>query len=57
MVLNGEEGLECEFHIDGILVEYVLEFNYLGCILDESGIDGAEGGKWDEGCRCHQVPG
>ena len=36
-VLNGEEGLECEIH-----VEHVLEFKYLGCILDESGIDGAD---------------
>ena len=27
MVLNGEEGLECEVHVD------VSEFNYLECIL------------------------
>ena len=40
MVLNGEEGLECEFHVDSIHLEDVLEFKYLGCILDES--DGAE---------------
>ena len=30
MVLNGEEGLECEVHADGIRLEYVSEFNYLG---------------------------
>ena len=34
MVLNGEEGIECE-----VLVS---EFNYLGCVLDESDTDGAE---------------
>ena len=32
MVMNGEEGLECN----------VSEFKYLGCVLDESGTDGAE---------------
>ena len=31
MVLNGEEGLECEFHIDGIHLDEVSEFKYLGC--------------------------
>ena len=28
MVLNEEEGLECEAHIDGIFLEHVLEFKY-----------------------------
>ena len=42
MVLNGEEELECEIHVDGIRLEHVSEFKYLGCILDESGTDGAE---------------
>ena len=42
MVLNGEEGLECEVHIDGIRLEHVSEFKYSGCVLDESGTDGAE---------------
>ena len=37
MVLNGEEGLECEVHVDGIHLEHVSEFKY----LDESGTDGA----------------
>ena len=41
MLLNGEEGLECEIHIGGIRLEHVLEFKYLGCVLDESGTDGA----------------
>ena len=41
MVLNGEEGLECEAHVDGIRLEHVWEFEYFGCVLDESGIDGA----------------
>ena len=40
MVLNGEEGLECEFHVAGIRLEHVSEFKYLGCILDKSGTDG-----------------
>ena len=42
MVLNGEEGLECEVHVDGIRLEHVSEFKYLECVLDESGTDGAE---------------
>ena len=41
MVLNGEEGLECEVHVDGIHLEHVSELKYLGCVLDESGTDGA----------------
>ena len=39
MVLNGVKGLECEVHVDGIRFS---EFKYLGCALDELGIDGAE---------------
>ena len=42
MVLNGEEGLECEIHVDGIRLEYVSEFKYLGCVFGESGTDGAK---------------
>ena len=42
MVLNGEVGLECEVHVDGIHLEHVLEFKYLKCVLDKSGTDGAE---------------
>ena len=42
MVLNGEEGLECEVHVDEIRLEHVSEFKYLGCVLDESGVDRAE---------------
>ena len=34
MVLNSEDGLECEVHINGIRLEHVSEFKYLGCILD-----------------------
>ena len=40
MVLNGEEGLECEVHVDGIHLDYVSEFKYLGCVLDKSGRGG-----------------
>ena len=31
MVLNGEEGLECEVYINGIRLEHVSEFKYFGC--------------------------
>ena len=40
MVLNGKERLECEVHVDGIRLNHVSEFKYLGCVLDESGTDG-----------------
>ena len=42
IVLNGKEELECEVHLDGIRLEHVSEFKYLGYILGESGTDGAE---------------
>ena len=42
MLLNGEEGLECEVHVDRIHLEHVSEFKYLGFVLDESGTDVAE---------------
>ena len=42
MVVNGEEGLKCEVHVDGIHLEYVSEFKYLVCVLDKSGTDGEE---------------
>ena len=35
MVLNGEEGWECEVYVDRIHLEHVLVFKYLGCVLDE----------------------
>ena len=40
MVLNREEGLEGEVHVDEIHLERVLKFKYFGCVLDESGTDG-----------------
>ena len=45
IVLNGEEGLGCEVHGDGICLEHISELSelkYLGCVLNESGTDGAE---------------
>ena len=42
MVLNGEEGFECEVHVVGICLEHVSEFKYLRCVLDKSGTDGAD---------------
>ena len=41
-LLGGEERLKCEVCVDGIRLENVLEFKYLGCVLDESGTDEAE---------------
>ena len=37
MVLNGEEGLEYKVCMDGMQLENISEFKYLGCVLDESG--------------------
>ena len=42
MVMNGEEGLECEVYVDGIRLNHGSEFKYLGCVLDESVTDKAE---------------
>ena len=42
MVLGGEERLECKVCIDGIRLEHVSEFKYLGCVLDEPGADESE---------------
>ena len=35
MVLNGEEELECEVCVDGMQLENVSEFKYLGCVMGE----------------------
>ena len=42
MVMNGEEGLVCVVHVDGVRLEHVSEFKYLACVLDEAGTDGTE---------------
>ena len=49
IVLNGEEGLESEIHVDGIRLEHVSELKYLWCVLDESGTYGAECSRKVEG--------
>ena len=41
-VLNGEEGLEYKVRVDGMRLGYVLEFKYLGCVLQESSTDEVE---------------
>ena len=41
MVLVGEEGLECEVCVDGIRLEHISEFKYLGCVFKKSGADEA----------------
>ena len=49
MPMNGEEGLECKVHVDGIRLEHVSEFKYLGCVLDKLGKDGTKQsvvGRW-----------
>ena len=50
MVLNEEDGLECEVHVDGIHLEHVSEFKYLRCLY-ESGRDGTECSKMKSGRR------
>ena len=35
MVLDGEEGLKCEVHVDGIHLDHVSNFKYLEYVLDE----------------------
>ena len=42
MVLNGEEGLECEVHVNGIYLEHVFEFKFLGCVYYKAGTDGTD---------------
>ena len=42
MLLVWKEGLECEVCVDGTRLEHISEFKYLGCVLDESGIDETE---------------
>ena len=42
MVLGGEEGLEFGVCVEGIRLEHVSEFKYLGCVLGELGTDEAE---------------
>ena len=37
--MNGEEEVEREVCVDGIHLEYVSEFKYLECVLDESSTD------------------
>ena len=56
MILNREEGLECEIHVGGMQLEHVSEFKYLRCVLDESSTDetvSQEGSEWEEGWRCY----
>ena len=43
MVLNVEEGLECEVHVDGIRLEQVSEFKYLVQVQTECS------GRWRVG--------
>ena len=42
MVQGGGKGLEYDVHVDGIRLEQVSKFKYLGCVLDESGRNEAE---------------
>ena len=40
--MNGYEGLECETYVNRICLDHVSEFKYYGCVLNDSGTDGAE---------------
>ena len=42
MVLNGEEEFECEVYVDGVRLDHISEFKYLGYVLEKSGSEGAE---------------
>ena len=56
MVMNGEEVLECDVHLEGLRLEHVSKFKYLECVLDEVGTDGKNVvGRWQVG-RGWQVP-
>ena len=35
IVLGGEERLVCDVYVDGIRLEHISEFKYLGCVLDD----------------------
>ena len=45
MVLNGEEGLECEVHVDGICLVHVSEFKYLHRCMDKGVMWSEEGSQ------------
>ena len=34
--------IKSEIQVDGVRLEHVSEFRYLGCVLDEAGTDGAK---------------
>ena len=51
MLIGGEDGLECEVCVNMIRSEHVLEFKYLGCVLDKSGTYEAECNKVTSGRR------
>ena len=53
IVLNGEEGFECEVHVDGFRLEHVSKLKYLGSVLDESGTEEAEYSRKVAGGRYH----
>ena len=47
---NGEERLKCEVHVDGIRLEHVSEFKYLGCVLSNQTQMGQNAiGRWRAG--------
>ena len=58
MVFGGEKGLVCKVLVDGMQMEHVSEFKYLGCVSEYLGTDGAkcQGGKWEESYRYYQIP-
>ena len=54
IILGGEDELECVVCMDGVRLEHVSEFKYLGCVLDELGTDEAKysrKGDWKTLCR------
>ena len=50
MVLNGEEGLECEVHIDRIHLQHVSEFKYQWCVwMNQLQMEQNVVGRWGVG--------
>ena len=59
MVLNGEEGLECEVYVHGIRLGHVSEFKYLGCVLTnqaQMGQNAIRRGQAGEGLQVSSGP-
>ena len=55
MVMNGEEGLECEAHVDRVHLKHVSKFKYWGYVMEQEQVGQNVLGRWQVG-RGWQVP-